>query len=93
MKATYIEKESRIFGKVLAPFIYMEILSIDGLWYGLEKVLVDTGADITLIPKSVGEVLVGDIALGKKVAIKGITPSELIVYIHDLKLIVSNMEL
>ncbi|MFA4819475.1 MAG: hypothetical protein WC613_00785 [Candidatus Aenigmatarchaeota archaeon] len=92
MKFSYIKKESRILGHVLKPLISIEILSKDDLWYGLDEVLVDTGADITLIPKSVGEVLVGDITLGKKAAIKGITPFELIIYIHNLKMKVMNKE-
>ncbi|MEK6887919.1 MAG: hypothetical protein AABX14_03165 [Candidatus Aenigmatarchaeota archaeon] len=93
MKFSYIEKESRILGHVLKPLISIEILSKDDLWYGLDEVLVDTGADITLIPKSVGEVLVGDITSGKKAAIKGITPFELIIYIHNLKMKVMNKEI
>src|SRR3989344_8627425 len=93
MKFPYIERESRIFGRILKPMIDIEILSKKyGVWYGLNEVLVDTGADITLIPKSVGEILVDDIVEGKKAAIKGITPFELIVYIHTLKLRVANKE-
>src|SRR3989344_4605297 len=92
MKFYYIEKESRIVGRILKPLIDIEILSKDGLWYGLDEVLADTGADITLIPKHVGEVLVGDISLGRKAHIKGVTPFEMTVYIHDLKIRIAGKE-
>ena len=92
MKFSYTEKESRIVGSILKPLINIEIFSKDGLWYGLDEVLVDTGADITLIPKDIGEALVGDIAKGRKASIKGITPFELTVYIHSLKVRVANKE-
>ena len=93
MKFPYIERESRIFGHILKPMIDIEIFSKTyGVWYGLNEVLVDTGADITLIPKSVGEILVSEIKNKKRAAIKGITPFELIVYIHMLKMRVANKE-
>lgn len=92
MKFPYTQKESRIVGHILKPLIDIEIFSKDGLWYGLDEVLVDTGADITLLPKNVGEVLVDDIKVGKKATIKGIAPFELIVYIHSLKVRVANKE-
>lgn len=93
MKFPYTEKESRILGKIPIPLIYIEILSEKhGVWCGIDEVLVDTGADITLIPRSIGEVLVNDITLGKQASIKGITPFELIVYVHELKLRVINKE-
>ena len=93
MKFPYIERESRIFGSILKPIIDIEILSEKyGLWCGIESVLVDTGADITLIPSSIGKGLVDDLYSGTKAAIKGITPFELIVYIHNLKVRVANKE-
>ena len=88
-----MEKESKILGKILTPIISIEIFSEKhGFWYGLDEILVDTGADITLIPKNVGETLVDNIALGRKASIKGITHSKLIVYIHTLKIKVTNKE-
>jgi predicted aspartyl protease len=93
MKIAYTEKESRIFGNMLKPVIYMEIFSqTHSLWCGIDDVLVDTGADITLIPRNIGKGLVADIHSGEKASIKGITPFELSVYIHSLKIRVANNE-
>jgi hypothetical protein len=93
MKVAYSEKESRIFGKMLKPVIYMEIFSrTHELWCGIDDVLVDTGADITLIPRDIGKGLVDDVFSGEKASIKGITPFELSVYIHELKVRVTGKE-
>ena len=93
MKFPYTEKESRIFGRILKPIIYIEIFSEKyNLWCGIDDVLVDTGADITLIPRNIGDGLVNNISAGIKASIKGITPFESSVYIHNLKLRVANKE-
>ncbi len=92
MKFKYKAKESRIVGRILKPIIDIEILSDGGFWYGIDEILVDTGADITLIPRYVGEEIVNEIKSGEKATIKGITPFELDVYIHKLKLRVADKE-
>lgn len=92
MQFSYIERESRVVGRILKPLIDIEFLSREGLWYGVDEVLVDTGADITLLPKHIGEVLVGDISTGRKASIKGITPFEVVVYIHPLTIRVAGKE-
>lgn len=92
MRFRYTEKESRVVGRILKPLIEIEIFSEDGLWYGVDEVLVDTGADITLLPRSVGEELVHDIRSGEKASIKGITLAELTVYIHTLNIKVARRE-
>ncbi|MBI2173486.1 MAG: retroviral-like aspartic protease [Candidatus Aenigmarchaeota archaeon] len=92
MRFSYTEKESRVVGRILKPLIEVEILSKDGLWYGLDEVLADTGADITLIPKYVGEEILHDIKSGEKTFVKGIGPGELTVYIHTLTIRVANKE-
>ncbi len=92
MRFQYTEKESRLFGKILAPFIYIEAFSKHGLWCGIDKVLVDTGADITLLPRDVGEILVDDITTGEQALIKGLGPNELKVFVHTLKLRVAGKE-
>jgi len=92
MRFQYIEKESRIVGRILKPIIEIEVLSKEDVWYGLDEILVDTGADITLIPKSVGEEIVDNIKSGEKASIRGISPLELTVYIHKLTIKVAGKE-
>ncbi len=93
MKFHYTEKESKILGHILKPLIYIEIFSEKhGLWCGINNAMVDTGADITLISRDIGEELVNDIFTGTKASMKGITHHEVDVYIHDLKLKVIGKE-
>jgi hypothetical protein len=83
----YKEQESLIFGKILRPLIDLEIFSeIEKDWIKIKEVLADTGADVSIIPRSTGELILHDITKGKTQEIKGIVPfARLIVYIHDLK--------
>ncbi|MBL7170362.1 MAG: hypothetical protein ISS48_05080 [Candidatus Aenigmarchaeota archaeon] len=59
----------------------------NGEWVSVDEALADTGADITLLPRFIGEMVVEDITNGKYIEIKGVVPSAvLIAFIHVLKL-------
>lgn len=83
----YKKQESRLFGKVLRPLIELEAYSeVTNDWVVLENVLADTGADISMLPRIMGEALIGDITKGKKAQVKGIVPrARMNVYMHTLK--------
>lgn len=86
MKYPYVEKRSKILGRVKRPLVPIEIEGNKG-WVPVDEVLVDTGADISLLPRSIGELAVDDITKGEYVEIKGVVPSAvLIAFIHDLRL-------
>ena len=75
----YTEKESGIFGDVLRPLIEVEIKGDTLEWIKIENALADTGADISVLPRDVGDLLIEDVT-------RGIVPyAKLIVYIHQLK--------
>ncbi len=93
MRFSYTERDSRVFGHILKPVLYIEIFSEKhGLWCGIDEAVVDTGADVTLISRIIGKDLVDDIFSGVKASIKGVTPHEIDVYIHNLKLKVIGKE-
>ena len=89
------EEKSRIFGTIKRPRIEIEIFSkVTNEWIAVKKVLADTGADISVLPRHIGEMLVEDITTGKYVEIKGIQPSAvLIAFIHKLKLRINTKEI
>ena len=92
MKYPYLEKRSKILGRVRRPLVPVEIAKGEE-WIPVDEVLVDTGADITLFPRLIGELIVGDITKGKYVEIKGVVPSAaLIAFIHNLRLRVAGKE-
>lgn len=55
-------------------------------WLLISEILADTGADISILPKSLGESIIGDITTGRYLEIRGITPLAFLgVFIHNLK--------
>ena len=54
----YTEKESGIFGKVLRPLIAVEIKGETSEWIKIENALADTGADISILPRDIGDLLI-----------------------------------
>ncbi len=88
LKFPYLEEESNIFGKIRRPRIKIKILSeTSGDWEVLDEVLADTGADLTILPRFMGRLLVDDITAGKYFEVKGVVPGAmLIIYVHELKI-------
>lgn len=82
----YKEKESGIFGKTKRPLIDLRIFSETRRnWLLVAEVLADTGADISILPRTIGEELVSDIKKGRYLEIRGITPGAYTeVFIHNL---------
>lgn len=83
---SYKEKESGIFGKTKRPLIDLHIFSeIKKKWLFLAEVLADTGADISILPRTIGESLVKDIKKGRYLEIRGIAPGAYTeVFTHNL---------
>ena len=90
----YKEQESLIFGKLLRPLIMIEVYSSSkNKWFVIENVLADTGADISILPRDIGEVLISDVTSGTIQEIKGIVPfARLMVFIHNLKFRINGKE-
>lgn len=83
----YKEQESGIFGQVRRPIITVEAFSkTRNMWIPLYEVLADSGADVSILPRFVGNLIVGDITSGRQIEIRGVVPySKLICYVHELK--------
>lgn len=81
----YAKEESNIFENVLRPRlsidVYSEFLSD---WITIDDVLADTGADLSVLPKSLGVLIVGDIREGKKYRITGLAGYSKYIYLHRL---------
>lgn len=90
----YREGESSLFGIIKRPFVEIEIYSLrSGEWISFEKVLADTGADICLLPRFMGELLVEDITHGMYKKIRGVVPNTYLYgYIHELKIKIGEKE-
>jgi hypothetical protein len=90
----YKKQESALFGNILRPLVRLEAYSeVGGDWLVLENVLADTGADISVLPSSMGEALVFDVKSPRKPHIKGIAPQARVrVYIHKLRFRLNSKE-
>ncbi len=59
LKFSYSEKEHHIFGRITRPLVKLAIFSERfGKWLEVGQVLADTGADISVIPLPLGQVMV-----------------------------------
>lgn len=90
----YKEQDSGIFGKVGRPLVKFEVYSFTrSRWLELTDVLADSGADISILPRNIGESIVDDITKGKLVEIKGVVPyAKVTVYVHNLKFRINSKE-
>jgi hypothetical protein len=81
----YKECDSGIFGTVKRPLISLDVKSSGGGWIHLRDVLADTGADLSMLPRDIGELVVEDITKGKTIELRGVVPyARLLVFIHEL---------
>lgn len=90
----YQEGKSSLFGSIKRPLIELEVYSQKlQKWVSIEKVLADTGADICLLPRFMGNLLVEDATTGIDKRLRGVVPNTFLNgFIHDLKIRVGNKE-
>jgi hypothetical protein len=63
-------------------------------WITIDDVLADTGADISILPKSLGILLVGQIRQGKKYRMTGLMANSVrYFYLHQIKTKLGNKKL
>jgi len=80
----YREEESRIFGKVLRPVIAAEVKSEKSEWQPFIA-YIDSGADISVAPKSFGEALKLDLSQDLS-EVKGIGDARIPISIHKVEM-------
>ncbi len=82
----YTKEKSNIFHSVFRPKVDIQIYSaVLSSWIAIDEVLADTGADISVLPKSLGVLLVGNIHNGKRYKITGLVAGATKnIYIHHL---------
>lgn len=90
----YKEGKSFLFETIKRPLIKLEIYSSKlERWILLEDVLADTGADICLLPRYMGELLVENVAIGIYKEIRGVVPNTFLNgFIHKLKMKIGDRE-
>lgn len=91
----YQEGQSPLFGIIRRPLISIEIYSTKlNRWVAFKEVLADTGADICLLPRFMGNLLLADITTGIYKRIRGVVPNTFLNgFIHNLKIRVADRKL
>jgi predicted aspartyl protease len=85
---SYTEQEHPIFGQITRPLLKLAFYSTRfGEWLSVKKVLADTGADISVVPLPLGQILVPEVELGQPIQLGGILSSNLIVngFVHQIQ--------
>lgn len=90
----YQEGKSSIFNTIKRPLIELEIFSQKlRRWILIKKVLADTGADICLLPRFMGNLLVDDVTTGIFTRIRGVVPNTFLNgFIHDIRIRIGDKE-
>ncbi len=90
----YHEGKSSIFRTIKRPFIEIDVYSQRlQRWIPVKKVLADTGADICLVPRFMGNLLVDDITTGTYKRIRGVVPNTFLNgFIHAIKIRIADKE-
>ncbi|MCP4631617.1 MAG: hypothetical protein GY855_01730 [candidate division Zixibacteria bacterium] len=81
----YSNEKSNIFENIKRPRIRVYVYSkVFKEWVTIDDVLADTGADVSILPKTLGIVLVGKISNRRRFKINGMV-SHTFAYIHELR--------
>ena len=81
----YKNEKSNIFKIIKRPRVRVYIFSkVFREWITIDDVLTDTGADISILPKTLGLVLVGKITNRRRFKITGMI-SHTFMYLHELR--------
>jgi hypothetical protein len=79
------EEASQIFGKIKRPIAEVFFKDVNGHWRAI-TLYVDSGADISILRRSYGELLGLEVSKGRPTKFKGFGKGEIKAYLHDLEL-------
>ena len=88
LRFPYHFEHSDLLGRVRRPLLTISIFSQRfNEWIEIQNLLADTGADLTLLPSHLGELLLPDITDAKTGVVRGVVPGRgLRIYLHRLPL-------
>jgi len=84
----FTEKEHQIFGTIARPAVKLAFFSERfGRWLEVGRILADTGADISVIPLPLGQILVSDVENGIPMNVGGVLHSDMSVnaFVHRIE--------
>lgn len=91
IKYQWHDEASESFGVVKRPVAEVHIRDKNGIWRAL-TMYIDSGADVSIMMKSFGELFGHDVRKGRKIRLKGIGPIHIIAYVHKMDMLIGNHE-
>jgi hypothetical protein len=72
----YQAREPPFFGTVTRPVLTLHLYSTQfSRWFSVRNVLVDTGADVSVVPIGLGQLLLGDVQQGQPIQLGRVVSS------------------
>ena len=87
----FTEEMSSSLGAVYRPLMKVGLKDVDGIIFEI-SIIVDSGADITVLSKRVGDIMGIDVEEGEEKIFRGIV-GEIIAYVHRIPLFIDGKEL
>ena len=84
----YQTREHSFFGTITRPVLTLSVYSIQfSRWFSVKNVLVDTGADVSVVPLGLGQLLVGNVQQGEPIQLGRVVSSAAMFhgFVHSIK--------
>ena len=86
----FTKENSSSLGFVHRPIVKVGLIDADGELFEL-SMLVDSGADISIFSRRIGDIMAVDVELGDEKIFRGIV-GELIAYVHSIQMLINGRE-
>jgi hypothetical protein len=85
------EELSSSLGKVMRPVAEIHIKDKNNIWRAI-TMYIDSGADISILKKSHGELFGHNVEKGRKIKLKGVGKDEITAYLHTMDMLIGAHE-
>jgi hypothetical protein len=92
LEIPYVDEKSQLYHTIRRPKLNLSIYSRNlHCLVKVENILADTGADISVLPKSLGTLILGDFKHGRRYRVSGLTLTDVSnMYIQKLSVRIGN---
>jgi hypothetical protein len=87
IKYRWHEETSESFGLLKRPVAEIHIKDCYDIWRAI-TMYIDSGADVSIMMRSFGELFGHDVKKGKKIRLKGVGPAHINAYIHKMEMLI-----
>lgn len=88
----WLEEYSESFGIVKRPVAGIHIKDRNSLWRAI-TMYVDSGADVSIMQSSFGELFGHTVKKGRRIRLKGVGKEEICAYVHKMDLLIGSHEI